>query len=77
MQIRVFATLRQLTGQSVVEVQAGPGKTIRLALEQLVAQHPVLKDKVWDAQGGLSSTVNVLYLLNNSGEGDRHLQNKP
>lgn len=59
MQIRVFATLRQLTGQAAVEVQAGPGDSVRLALEQLVAQHPILKDKVWDEQGGLSSTVNV------------------
>jgi len=59
MQIRIFATLRQLTGQAAVEVQAGSGDSVRLALDQLVAQHPILKDKVWDERGDLSSTVNV------------------
>ncbi len=59
MQIKVFATLRQLTDQAAVEVPAGPGDSIRLALKQLVAQHPLLEDKVWDEGGELSNSVNV------------------
>lgn len=59
MQIKIFATLRQLIGQPAVKVQAGPGDTVRLALELLVEQYPALADKLWDENGELSGALHV------------------
>jgi molybdopterin synthase sulfur carrier subunit len=46
MQIKVYATLRLKIGQATLDVQAGPGDTVRDAVHELLARYPVLAPDV-------------------------------
>ena len=46
MQIKVYATLRLKIGQAKIDVQAGPGDTVRDAVHELLERHPVLGSDV-------------------------------
>jgi molybdopterin synthase sulfur carrier subunit len=58
--VKLYATLRLKIGQPEVEVQAGPGDTVRDALCQLLEQYPVLAPHVLSAQGELVDHVQVM-----------------
>ncbi len=60
MQIRVYATLRDLVGSSVIELDVTGPTDVRAILQQAAAAHPSLAVKLWDADGGLSRTIQVL-----------------
>lgn len=60
MQIRVYATLRDLLGQSRLSVPAASAATVGDVLERLAAEHPVLNGKLWDADRNLTGFVTVL-----------------
>ena len=63
MQIRVYGTLRSVMGGSkLVEVPAATGSTVRSLLEQLIAQYPGLRTKLYrdgeEFVGGVTILVN-------------------
>jgi MoaD family protein len=60
MQMRVYATLRDLVGSSVIELDVTGPTDVRGVLQQAVAAHPQLAAKVWDADGSLSRSIQVL-----------------
>ncbi len=60
MQMRVYATLRDLVGSSVIELDV-PGPTdAREVLRQAAAVHPSLAAKLWNADGSLSHSMQVI-----------------
>jgi molybdopterin converting factor small subunit len=42
MEVRVYATLRLKTGQASIDIQSGPGDTVRDAIGQVLELYPVL-----------------------------------
>lgn len=60
MRVKLYATLRLKIGQPEVEVQAGPGDTVRDAIRQLLEQYPVLAPHVLSAEGELVDHVQVM-----------------
>ncbi len=59
MNIRVFATLRPLVGGATVELNAGPGDTVRTLLNEMIERWPVMGEKVFDETGEVSSYIHV------------------
>lgn len=60
MQIRVYATLRDMLGHSRLNIPTARMVTVEDVLEHLVAEHPVLDGKLWDAHRNLTGFVTVL-----------------
>ena len=60
MQIRVYATLRDIVGRSTIEMPVGAGMAAGQVLTQLAGDHPGLQRKLWDADGQLTGFVTVL-----------------
>lgn len=58
MQVKVFATLRLIVGDSKIQLEAGPGNTFRELLDELVTKYPGLKDELFK-DGELSSRIHV------------------
>jgi len=67
MKIRLYATLRQMAGAPAVEVAASSGDTVGVAISQLVAEHPALRDYMLDDKGGLQDHIQVFL-------GGRHIR---
>ena len=59
MQIRVYATLRELLGQARLSVPVIGSATVGDVLEALVGEYPVLEGKLWDANHNLTGYVTV------------------
>lgn len=60
MQIRLFATLRQIANGAVVEVPYTEGDTVRTLLARLVDVHPDLGPELFDKDAQLHSHVHVM-----------------
>jgi molybdopterin synthase sulfur carrier subunit len=60
MQIRLFATLRQIAGGAAVEVPQAEGDTLRTLLARLVDVHPDLEPEIFSGDGQLQSHVHVI-----------------
>ncbi len=60
MQVRAYATLRDLVGQARLNIPAEDMSTVGEVLEALVAEHPALDRKLWDADHRLTGFVTVL-----------------
>ncbi len=60
MQIRVYATLRELMGSSRLEVPVGAGTTAGDVLATLTHAHPALGPKLWDGNQKLTGFVTIL-----------------
>ncbi len=60
MNVRLFATLRQVAGTKEVEVDLEAGETVRHALERLVELRPNLKVLIFDERGDLQRSIIVL-----------------
>ena len=60
MQLRVYATLRDLVGGSVIEVDVPQVTDVRHVLQQAAAAYPQLGAKLWDEDGRLNRSINVL-----------------
>jgi molybdopterin synthase sulfur carrier subunit len=60
MQVRVYATLRDLLGQSRLNVSAAEMATVGDVLAHLTTEHPALDGKLWDANHNLTGFVTVL-----------------
>jgi len=70
MEIRLYATLRQVTGTKTVVVETHPGQTVGDALRALVAAHPRLSSSIWHDDGTLAGHVAVML----DGRDIRHLK---
>ncbi len=60
MQIRLFATLRQIAGKATVEVPQVEGDTIRTILARLVDTHPDLAPELFNGDGQLQNHVHIM-----------------
>jgi molybdopterin synthase sulfur carrier subunit len=68
-QIRLYATLRQIAGTRELEIPVEVNQTVGDVLRALVARHPRLKQAVWDPDGSLAGHVAVIL----NGRDIRHL----
>ncbi len=59
MQIRVYATLRPVVGNATVDLDAGPGDTVRTLLDEMIERYPVMGEKVYDEDGQVSPYIHV------------------
>jgi molybdopterin synthase sulfur carrier subunit len=59
MRWKLFADLAEVAGGKEIEVGAEPGETVGEALSKLVAEHPGLEDRIYEA-GELREHINVL-----------------
>jgi molybdopterin synthase sulfur carrier subunit len=59
MQVRVYATLRMITGGPTVTLERGPGDTYRALLEELVARWPAMQKELFTKDGELSTGIHV------------------
>jgi sulfur-carrier protein len=60
MKVRVYATLRDILGQSRLDVPTVDTSTVGDVLESLAEAHPALGGKLWDADRNLTGFVTVL-----------------
>jgi molybdopterin synthase sulfur carrier subunit len=60
MQVRVYATLRDLLGASTIDLDINLPTDVEQVLRQAVAAYPQLADKLWDADHSLSGFIQVL-----------------
>ena len=60
MRVRVYATLRELVNSKSVELDVRRETDVRNVLRELGAAYPALDAKLWDANNGLSKSVQVL-----------------
>ena len=60
MDIQVYATLREVVGGKSINVDLPSETTVAQLLEQIFAQHPALRDKVFDTNGNLQPSVHLL-----------------
>jgi molybdopterin synthase sulfur carrier subunit len=70
MQVRLYATLRQIVGTKIVEVPVHTEKTIGDVLRSLVRQYPELDESIWHPDGSLAGHVAVIL----NGRDIRHLE---
>jgi molybdopterin synthase sulfur carrier subunit len=69
MQVKLYASLRQVAGIKMLDVDFQLGITIRDVLVDLTQHYPILVKFVWKNQGELSELVHVFI----NGENIRHL----
>lgn len=60
MQIRLYATLRQVVGKAAVEVPRAEGDTLGTLLARLVELHPDLGPELLNGDGQLHSHMHLL-----------------
>ena len=60
MQIKVYATLRDLLGTAVMEVPLAGPADVEVVLRRLVADCPAFGKKLWDADGRPTGYVTIL-----------------
>lgn len=60
MQVRVYATLRDLLGEARLAVPTADKATVGDVLEALAQGHPALAEKLWDANRNPKGYVTVL-----------------
>lgn len=70
MEVRFYATLRDVVGSRSVEVELRPGATVRELLTRLFEQFPNLEPRLLDEAGELRRSVNVFV----NGRGVPHLE---
>ena len=69
MQIQLYATLRQIVGEKIVDIPIKSEKTVGDALRSLVKLFPNLNESIWYADGSLAGHVAVVL----NGRDIRHL----
>jgi sulfur-carrier protein len=60
MQVKIYATLRDLLGHRELEVEANEGDTVREVLRRLASSYPPLASKLWDHEEKLTGQVTIL-----------------
>ena len=69
MEIRLYATLRQIARTKSIRIETRSGQTVGDALQALVAACPRLAPAIWQADGKLAGHVAVIL----NGRDIRHL----
>ena len=69
MQVRLYATLRQIAGRRDVEIPVEGHQTVGDVLRALVERYPRLSEAIWNADGSLAGHVAVVL----NGRDVRHL----
>jgi len=59
MQVKLYASLRQVAGTKMLDVEVNPETTIRKVLQEVTRRYPMLDKFVWKAPGELSELVHV------------------
>ncbi len=60
MEIRIFATLRDIVGHKSIYIDHVPDMTVRQVLQEVIAAYPALHAKLLDEQGGLHKSIHLL-----------------
>ena len=60
MEWKLFADLREMTGEATVRVDVPADATVGDALDALLSTYPALEDRVTDESGDLRQHINVL-----------------
>jgi sulfur-carrier protein len=60
MQVRVFATLRDVLGTKQIDVPLDGPATVGAVLENLVQRYPALGRKLWNQDGNLTGSITVM-----------------
>jgi molybdopterin synthase sulfur carrier subunit len=60
MQVRAYATLRDVLGQPRVSIPVEGSATVGEVLDVLVQAHPLLDGKLWDADRKLTGFVTIV-----------------
>jgi MoaD family protein len=60
MQVRLFATLRQVAGQKTVELALPEAAPVQALFDALLARYPALRPHLCDASGALYEHVHLL-----------------
>lgn len=60
MQVKLFADLAEAAGEKYVDLDLDDGATVTDAVEDLVATHPGLGERILDENGDLQDHLNVL-----------------
>jgi len=59
-EIKVYATLRDVVGGTTVQLQTGPEVTVDEILQQLFSKYPELQQKLLNGQGDMHSAFHIL-----------------
>lgn len=59
MEIRVYATLRDVVGDSAIHIDGVPDMTVRHVLEEVVSIHPSLSAEIFDEEGHLKRSIHI------------------
>ena len=59
MKVNFYATLRQIVGTKIVEVDVPEGITIRELLLEVTRRHPALSREMFDKSGNLHAHIHV------------------
>jgi len=60
MEVKVFATLRDVVGGKSVSVDVGSGISVQQLLAQVLDKYPALRPKLLTEDGQLNSAVHIL-----------------
>ncbi len=60
MRVRIYATLRELVGSSAIDLQIPEATDVRRVLQRAGAEYPKLGNKLWDGNGQLNRSIQVL-----------------
>ena len=60
MEIRVFATLRDVVGRASITIDDVPGMTVDHVLQAVSVAHPALRTKLLDEKGALQTAIHIL-----------------
>ena len=60
MEIRVFATLRDVVGRASITIDDVPGMTVDHVLQAVSVAHPALRAKLLDEKGALQTAIHIL-----------------
>jgi molybdopterin synthase sulfur carrier subunit len=58
-EIRVYATLRDIVGGKSIHLDSAPEMTVEHMLQEILARYPALRTKVFDEEGDLQRAIHV------------------
>lgn len=59
MDVNLYATLREIAGSRTVQLELPEGTTVRQLLDRVIADHPGMREELFDAEGELFGHVHV------------------
>jgi len=59
MEVRIYATLRDIVGDKSIHLNSAPEMTVGRMLKEIIAVHPGLRSEVFDEEGNLNHSIHV------------------